>query len=82
MLKYLLISICCVVFFGCSDISSANEICYDKKLGYDELCSPNSPWYTESKCEQWMKEASNESGMFDKNYYIIGEECLENVRFN
>ena len=68
-----------VFLCACSDDFST--LCYDRYLGYDDVCNTNSKYYDEKTCTSWKDGAYNyEFAKFDKTYTIGPvRECLENV---
>lgn len=70
-----------IIISACSDVSST--MCYDRYLGYDDVCDANSQYYSESLCTQWKKEAFDENRAQYNKKYTVGpvEDCIENVHF-
>lgn len=69
------------VFVGCSEFST---LCYDKWLGYNDVCNTNGPYYNNDMCTKWQEEAYDESTNRYDNNYKMGpvRECLDNVEVN
>ena len=79
---YVFFMVFCVLFMGCGDgnPSSASRICYDKPLSYDDVCTPNSRYYSEERCSEWKSGSYDEAtARYDANYTLVTRDCLEGV---
>ena len=76
MRKLILIAAISSIFFGCSDNSSAPQICELKKLYYsDVMHEPYTEYQTmwlEKSCQQRI---GNDCTYYDRDVYITIEEC-------
>lgn len=65
----------------CACADEFSTLCYDKPLGYDEVCDTKQKYYDKKMCDEWQKGAyDEESRSFDNNYRVGPvRECIENV---
>lgn len=85
MKKIILSMISATMLIACADnadngASAPREICYDKKLTYQDVTSPE---YRDYEAE-WLEKAcvakpDNECIYWDPDYVLTVRECLENV---
>ena len=67
--------------FLCACSDDFSTLCYDRYLGYDDVCNTNSKYYDEAMCIAWKDGAYHvETARYD-NTYTLGpvRECLDNV---
>ena len=82
MVIYVLAVLISAFFIGCDDgnPSSASRICYDKPLGYGDVCIQNSRYYSADRCNEWLSGSYDEqTARYDPNYTLITRECVEGV---
>ena len=77
-----------IIMVACGDngMSAPSEVCYDKKIGYNEVAIQYSQ-YQEEWLEEWLAGAclqkiENDCAMYDRSYTITIRECAENVEFH
>ena len=84
MKKFILLTLTAITLIACADngVSAPNQICYDKKLTYQDVSSPE---YSDYEAE-WYEKAcvtkstySYECIYWDFDYILTVRECLENV---
>lgn len=87
MKKLILLTLTAITLMACADNgvsapsdSSPRQICYDKKLTYQDVISPE---YREYEAE-WNEKAcvskyGSECIYWDNDYVLTVRECLENV---
>lgn len=80
---YLLSVISVCILMGCGDDGnpgSTSRICYDKPLGYDDVCTQNSQYYSAERCSEWLSGSyDEETARYDPNYTLVTRECVEGV---
>ena len=83
MKKLLLLTLTAITLIACADngVSAPSEICYDKKLTYQDVTSPEYRDYeaewNEKACVS--KHSDNRCRYWDYDYILTIRECLENV---
>ena len=84
MKKIIFAMISATMFIACADngVSAPSEICYDKKLTYQDVTSPE---YRDYEAE-WLEKAcvarpDAECIYWDPDYVLTVRECAENVEF-
>ena len=84
-MKMILLLIITIIMVACGDngMSAPSEICYDKKIGYKEVVSPQYSQYQ----YEWMTDAceqkiGDDCSMYNNSYTITIRECAENVEFH
>ena len=83
MKKLILLTLTAITLIACTDngVSAPSEICYDKKLTYQDVTSPE---YRDYETE-WLEKAcvskkyGSECIYWDFDYVLTVRECLENV---
>lgn len=87
MKKLLLLILTAITLIACADngVSAPSQICYDKKLTYQDVTSPE---YRDYEAE-WLEKAcvtksnySFECLYWDNSYTLTVRECAENVEFH
>lgn len=82
MKKFILLTLTAITLIACADngVSAPNQICYDKKLTYQDVSSPE---YSDYEAEWYEKACVNTNGIkciyWDFDYILTVRECLENV---
>ena len=85
MKKLILLALTAITLIACADngVSAPSQICYDKKLTYQDVTTT----YTEYETE-WYEKAcvskkyGSECIYWDFDYILTVRECLENVETN
>ena len=88
MKKLLLLTLTAITLIACADNgvsapsdSTPRQICYDKKLTYQDVTSPEYRDYeaewNEKACVS--KHSDNRCRYWDYDYILTVRECLENV---
>ena len=85
MKKIIFAMISATMLIACADngVSAPSEICYDKKLTYSDVTSPEYSQYA----DEWNEGAcvakyGPDCAQWDANYTITIRECAENVEFH
>lgn len=84
MKKIILSMISATMLIACADnadngVSAPREICYDKKLTYKDVSSPEYKDYAAEWYEKACVSLTEECTYWDYDYILIVRECLENV---
>ena len=84
MKKLLLLTLTAITLIACADngVSAPSQICFDKKLTYQDVTSPE---YRDYEAE-WLEKAcvarpDAECIYWDPDYVLTVRECAENVEF-
>lgn len=85
MKKLILLTLTAITLIACADngVSAPSEICFDKKLTYSDVTSPE---YRDYEAE-WLEKAcvakpGDECLYWDNSYILTVRECAENVEFH
>ena len=85
MKKLILLTLTTITLIACGDngVSAPSEICYDKKLTYQDVTSPEYRDYE----SEWLEKAcvskyGSECTYWDPDYVLTVRECAENVEFH
>lgn len=85
MKKLILLALTAITLIACADngVSAPSQICYDKKLTYQDVSSSQysdyaAEWY-EKAC---VSNYGSECIYWDFDYILTVRECAENVEFN
>ena len=83
-MKMILLLMITIIMVACGDngMSAPSEICYDKKIGYNEVVTQYSQYQ-----EEWMDGAceqkiGDDCAWYNNSYTITIRECAENVEFH
>lgn len=81
MKKLLLLTLTAITLIACADngASAPSQICYDKKLTYQDVSSPEYKDYEAEWYEKACVSPGPECTYWDFNYILTIRECLENV---
>ena len=84
MKKNILSMISATMLIACADnadngVSAPREICYDKKLTYQDVTSPEYRDYEAEWLEKACVSPGPECTYWDFDYVLTVRECLENV---
>ena len=85
MKKIILLTLTALTLIACGDngVSAPSQICFDKKLTYSDVTSPEYRDYA----DEWLEKAcvarpDTECIYWDPDYVLTVRECAENVEFH
>ena len=83
MKKLLLLTLTAITLIACADngVSAPSQICFDKKLTYQDVTSPEYRDYEAEWLEKACVSPGDECTYWDVNYILTVRECAENVEF-
>ena len=84
MKKIIFAMISATMLIACADngVSAPSEICYDKKLTYQDVTSPEYRDYETEWNEKACVSPGPECTDWDFDYVLTVRECAENVEFH
>ena len=85
-MKKLFLILFAIIFVACENGTSApNEICYDKKIGYEDfgnpMYKPYKDQWLDGACEQFF-EGTTDCIKYNYDFRITVRDCMENVEFH
>ena len=85
MKKLIFLTLTALTMIACGDngVSAPSQICFDKKLTYQDVISPEYRDYA----DEWNEKAcvskyGSECIYWDESYILTVRECAENVEFH
>lgn len=84
MKKLLLLTLTTITLIACADngVSAPSQICYDKKLTYQDVTSPEYRDYEAEWYEKACVSPGAECTYWDPDYVLTVRECADNVEFH
>jgi len=83
MKKLILLTLTAITLIACGDngVSAPSQICFDKKLTYSDVTSPEYRDYEAEWLEKACVSPGSECTYWDFDYVLTVRECAENVEF-